>query len=136
MKATVKALLVRDRRVLLLRRSASAAVLPDTWDLPGGRLEAGESLLQALAREAQEEAGLTLRAECVLYATVFSPDPARQVLLLAYLCGDGEAQTVRLSAEHSAFTWATASQARALLPAVILSDWDTYHVWETLALDA
>jgi ADP-ribose pyrophosphatase YjhB (NUDIX family) len=30
---------------------------PDTWGLPGGRVETGETLMQAISRECEEELG-------------------------------------------------------------------------------
>jgi alkylhydroperoxidase/carboxymuconolactone decarboxylase family protein YurZ/ADP-ribose pyrophosphatase YjhB (NUDIX family) len=51
---------VRDRSVLLVRneRRIGGARVP-TWDLPGGRVEPGESLPAALQREWAEEVGPT-----------------------------------------------------------------------------
>lgn len=54
----VGVIVVRDGCVLLgLRRSAHGR---DTWALPGGHLEFGESVRECARRELHEEAGLTL----------------------------------------------------------------------------
>ena len=50
---------VLDRdRVLLIKRGH--APLKGQWSLPGGRVEVGETLEQAIAREVEEETGLTI----------------------------------------------------------------------------
>lgn len=48
-----------DSRLLLLQRK-SDDFHPDLWELPGGHIEEGESIYEALARELQEETGWTL----------------------------------------------------------------------------
>ncbi|WP_226961481.1 MULTISPECIES: NUDIX hydrolase [Streptomyces] len=48
-------------RVFAQRRSPGRRLFPDTWDLVGGHVEEGESLLGALAREVAEETGWRLR---------------------------------------------------------------------------
>ena len=45
-----------DKRVLLIRRGT--APLLGEWSLPGGVLECGETLREAVVREAREETGL------------------------------------------------------------------------------
>ncbi len=53
----VGALIVNAERVFVHRRGPQRAFLPDCWDVPGGHVEPGESLLEALGREVFEETG-------------------------------------------------------------------------------
>jgi ADP-ribose pyrophosphatase YjhB (NUDIX family) len=55
----VSAAIFRDGKVLLTRRARSPA--KGFYSLPGGRVEFGESLYQALAREVEEETGLEIK---------------------------------------------------------------------------
>ncbi len=48
-----------DRKVLITRR-AQHAHQGGLWEFPGGKVEAGESLLVALTRELREELGIVL----------------------------------------------------------------------------
>lgn len=57
-------IVLRDDHLLLVRESKRAAL--GRWSLPGGRLEVGESLREAAAREALEEAGLTVAVGALL----------------------------------------------------------------------
>lgn len=61
----------RDERVLLMRRRGE-----DTWGLPGGGLEPGESWADAALRECREETGWTARIDELL--GIYS-DPLTQV---------------------------------------------------------
>lgn len=52
-------LVAGDQRFLLTSRPAGKAYA-GYWEFPGGKLEAGESVEQALRRELQEEIGVTI----------------------------------------------------------------------------
>jgi 8-oxo-dGTP pyrophosphatase MutT (NUDIX family) len=56
----VHVLLVRDGRVLLSRRRDANPLFDGRWHLPSGKLDAGESVLDAAVREAEEEIGVRL----------------------------------------------------------------------------
>jgi ADP-ribose pyrophosphatase YjhB (NUDIX family) len=54
----VSAAIFRDGQVLVVRRAGAPA--KGLWTLPGGRVEVGETLVDALKREIVEETALTI----------------------------------------------------------------------------
>lgn len=54
--------LVRDDGDFLLTSRPPGKVYEGYWEFPGGKLEAGETVEQALRRELQEEIGITIGA--------------------------------------------------------------------------
>ncbi|HEY3305665.1 MAG TPA: (deoxy)nucleoside triphosphate pyrophosphohydrolase [Candidatus Binatia bacterium] len=50
----VAALIVREARVLICQRR-EAGTFPLKWEFPGGKVEEGEGLVEALSRELREE---------------------------------------------------------------------------------
>ena len=54
----VSAAIVRDGKVLVVRRARNPAL--SLYTLPGGAVETGETLLQAVTREVREETALTI----------------------------------------------------------------------------
>jgi 8-oxo-dGTP diphosphatase len=111
----IKGVIAVDGRVLLLQRADGDGAL--FWDLPGGRIEAGEQIEQALRRELREEVPSIARVEIgdLLHA---APVPAfagsENGLLLLYYRVLAEVPRVVLSAEHGGYTWAGAEDLPAL----------------------
>ena len=85
----VGAVIVRDGRVLLVRRATEP--LKDEWSVPGGALELGEKLRDGAAREAWEETGLRVEVGEVLdvFDSIFPDADGRaqyHYVLIDYLC--------------------------------------------------
>ncbi len=57
----VGAIAVRDEHLLLIRRAQAPG--EGLWSLPGGRVEAGETLAEAVVRETAEETGIAVVCE-------------------------------------------------------------------------
>jgi 8-oxo-dGTP diphosphatase len=68
-RVAVGAIVFKDERVLLVRRGQPPA--QDLWAIPGGRIEIGESMQQAVEREIFEETGITICALDPVYTFDF-----------------------------------------------------------------
>src|SRR3954447_10828965 len=70
----VRALVIDPQgRVFLVKHSYVAG-----WHLPGGGVETGETVHEALARELLEEGGITARSEPVLHGIFFNAQVSRR----------------------------------------------------------
>lgn len=90
----VVGLCISDNRILVTQRP------PDThlglkWEFPGGKPEAGEDDATALAREFQEEVGLTIRVGRLFHQIQFDY-PERRVFLRFYLVAAENPQVLKL----------------------------------------
>lgn len=59
-------------RILFLRRTATDPSWPLLWDVPGGRLEPGETALEGAVRETREETTIRLDPNKAFYLGVYS----------------------------------------------------------------
>ncbi len=102
-RITVKGLLMRNSKFLILKRSYRNKAVEGLWELPGGRVELSEHPNDAVIREIAEETSID----------VFNPQPAyifhinredTKIVGITYkvnfICDD-----VTLSSEHNEYNW-------------------------------
>lgn len=97
----VKAFIIRDGKFLVMHNNGEKR---DLWDLPGGRMQFGESAEQTLKRELIEEAGLSVQPIRILDIWDRFDREDYQVTGIICLCTAEEGQ-ITISDEHDAFRW-------------------------------
>lgn len=124
--AGVGAVIVRDgpggrKQILLIRRGQEP--LKGEWSLPGGAVELGETLEQAICREVLEETGLIVEVvDTVKAFDRISRDDAGRVryhyVLIDFLCRV-TGGSLACATDASEARWATVDELQGLTPLTI-----------------
>ena len=99
-----------DGRFLFIRRSQSSNHFKAQWEMPGGKMDPGETLSDCLIRETKEETGLDIAIDHVMGAAEGDIPAYRlaYLFLSAHVVGS---EVIRLSDEHDDFKWVTPEEA-------------------------
>tara|TARA_Y100000389_G_scaffold199090_1_gene236833 strand:- start:67 stop:489 length:423 start_codon:yes stop_codon:yes gene_type:complete len=62
----VGAILIHNEKILLVKRSNNLKVMPNKYEFPGGKVEAGETLQEALIRELKEELSIDINVKNII----------------------------------------------------------------------
>jgi ADP-ribose pyrophosphatase YjhB (NUDIX family) len=88
-EVAVGAVCVRDGRLLVVRRGRGVGA--GLWSLPGGRVEGGETLTEAVRRELWEETGLTVTVGALCGIAERISDRAHYVIMDFWATAEGSA---------------------------------------------
>ena len=130
-KVAVKGVLIKNQKMLIVKRSKNDETGAGTWESVGGILQFGESFEDALKREFLEEVGLSVQIQELLFSTTFLTNPTRQIVLLTFLCTSEEVN-INLSNEHDQYLWANIEELLQLLPRAIINDYEMHGIFELI----
>jgi 8-oxo-dGTP pyrophosphatase MutT (NUDIX family) len=125
---SVKGVVLHAERVVLLQNER------DEWELPGGKLEPGESPEDCVIREMHEELGLPVSLGPLLDSWVYHIAAGVEVLIVTYGCYPAPCASVTHSPEHKAVGLFTLQEMQALpMPAGYKKSIQTWIEQQTMA---
>ena len=111
-----------DGREFLLAQRPEGKVYAGYWEFPGGKVEPGESVRDALIRELQEELGITA-TECSPWLTRQFTYPHATVRLNFWRVTDWEGEIgITAPLEHSAVDWQKTGKSATVAPILPAND--------------
>lgn len=111
MAITVKAVVInRSGKVLLLKRAEDEITNKNLWDLPGGGIEAGETIEEALVREVREETGFEVALGNLIKVSEFDKSHScflaeKRGLRFIVRYDGGDDKPILSQKEHNEFGW-------------------------------
>ena len=105
MKIVAKAVIIDDKDYYLLMKRSAHPRFPGDPDLPGGTVEAGESSIEAMIREVEEEAGITLDPHTVKHLFEGDTYSRHHTVYSLYEAHVKRRPTVHISWEHDSYEW-------------------------------
>lgn len=118
-------------RLLIQRRAPDRALFPNAWDIIGGHVERGETLVDALAREIREETGWGLAQRIRLFHVwEWGDQPTgirREFDFITEVAGDLDRPRLE-SGKHTAFRWIGLEELELLKSERVAGDDQLYRL--------
>jgi mutator protein MutT len=106
-RIAVRAIIRKDEKTLLLRRSTGRPSILGKFELPGGRLDYGEQPEDALARYLQNDAGLVIQTAQLFDVLTYVDHDDRdiQYVFILYLVSTEAPGSVKLGGDYDHYIW-------------------------------
>lgn len=121
-----KALIINNNKFLALYNKVEGKKL---WDLPGGRMEFGESAEETLKREVYEELGVTVKP--IKLVDTWNLVGDMQITGIIYYC-DVDSMDFKLSHEHEGYEWIDINHLSESFTAKIFQDRMKRWNWDAI----
>jgi 8-oxo-dGTP diphosphatase len=105
-KVSVAGLIPHSNKILVVRRSPKENFFPGIYELPGGKVDFGESPEKAIVREVYEETGLITSVNKIFDSRSYlSKENTQHNIEIFYLLSLREIPKITLSKEHDKYMW-------------------------------
>ncbi len=116
LEISVKALVSNEKGMYLVIKRANAypGETEPRWDIPGGRLNPGETLEQTIRREVKEETGLELTSEPeIIHAQDILRVADKHTVRLTYKV-NAKGEVELNTGEHTEYQWLSVADIKSL----------------------
>jgi len=113
--AVVAVIRNKEGKYLVLKRGAHEVAYPSKYTFPGGKIEGNDTVEETLAREAMEEANITLKSGKILLKDKSFVRPDNQtVKVFSFLCEAKNLSNVKISNDFTDYKWVNLEELRQL----------------------
>jgi 8-oxo-dGTP diphosphatase len=120
----VKAFILKNNNLLILKRTDDDIDKPGIWEVPGGKLDnKEEDKILGLIREVKEETNLDIENIKEFSQRKFTLDSGRKISMTIYKCnpiGDN----VIISQEHTSYEWIPLEKAKTKITPFFVKEID------------
>lgn len=116
-KVTIAGAVVKNNKILVVKRASDDDSYPNLWELPSGKKEPLEKVTDSVVREVFEETGLRVKVLDTIFSFNFSIEKENEIKdftqIIFAVETVGETQ-VELSGEHQDYKWIAESELDSL----------------------
>lgn len=125
-RVAVKAFIVNNNRLLIIKRAKDEPQMPNAWEIPGGRLNLGENPFDGVKREIKEETNLDIEIISPLNVRHFKRKDGQTITMIIFLCRPIGGK-IQLSKEHSRYEGIDIDSAKDKLTSFFHEEVDRFN---------